>query len=149
MLKYKGINKNVVIDGKKFKAFFPRKHSDVKGIVYKYRRYDRNAGDAWANRQDWVTELILFVLWKGGKEWDKKSDGEDNIYSPLKWDTNNMETLDGCLYDLEAAPVKHRYSLLEEEKSISISIKEKKERLSKIKKELKTYCPQFKKFDRR
>jgi hypothetical protein len=148
MLEYKGIKKDVVIDGEKFRAFFPKGHSAVKGIIYKYKKYDNNAGDAWANRHDWVTELTLYVLWKGNKEWEKKCDG-DNRLKDLKWDTNHMDTLDGCLFDLEAAPVKHRYSLSEEEEIILSNIKEEKERLSKIKKELKTYCPQFKKFDRR
>jgi len=133
MFKYKGTKKDVVIDGEKFKAFFPKTHLKVKGIVYNYKEHDRNAGDLWANCRDWVKELTLYVLWKGKDEWEKLSDPNDKN---LIWDTNNMGTLDGALFDLEPDFIRDIYDLNEEWNDIQKNIVEEKERLKQIKKEV-------------
>ncbi len=44
---YKYREKNVLINGEKHRAFFPREHTVVKGVVVETRNL--NAGDSYAN----------------------------------------------------------------------------------------------------
>jgi hypothetical protein len=143
---YTGTFKNVVLDdGRKFEAFFPSGHSQVKGIIYRYSRVDRNRGDDWANRSDWVEDILVYVLWKGEREWERIVDGDEDTsaynisyverkYIDYKGD---LTPIDQILLKMEDKPVKRRYDLLREKKDILSSIEENKRRLKNIEKDLK------------
>ena len=75
---YDGEDKKVKVDGRSFDAFFPKRHTTVKGIVYKYERWDANRGDPYANISNMKEYIILWVLWKGHEEWEKIVEGPKN-----------------------------------------------------------------------
>lgn len=66
--------KNVRIEGEKYRAFFPKNHSSVKGVVVETRNL--NAGDSYANIANWHTKL--FVIKKGNNKWSKIYEGPTN-----------------------------------------------------------------------
>ena len=117
---YDGSKKKVVLpDDRSFIAFFPKKHSRVKGIIYQYSRYDRNQGDAWANRSYWVEEIVVYVLWKGEIEWEEIVNGDTDIskYNISSTERRYMDSkgdltpLDQLLLKMEFYPVKRRCQL--------------------------------------
>jgi hypothetical protein len=70
---YKYDEKEVEVFGKKHTAYFPKRHSTVKAVVFK--RWDNNADDRpWANITD--NRTILYVLWKGYHKWESLCNGE-------------------------------------------------------------------------
>jgi hypothetical protein len=78
MIEYKYEEKEVEVFGKKYKAIFPKNHSRVKGLVYRW--WDANSGDLhWANVSRW--NLDFFVLWKGSKNWENINNDEYNSSS--------------------------------------------------------------------
>ena len=134
-MNYNGYKEMVKIDGKKYTAFFPNRHTTVKGIIYSYERWDENAGDPWANITRWKEHIILYVLWKGHVKWEKIVCGGKNTSDYRCY--SNSGTAD-ILFQMETKEKQKKISLSTEKKEIKIEIKELEKKLKEITKELGT-----------
>ena len=93
--------RDVRIDNRNYEAYFPSRHTEVKGVVLETRNL--NAGDAYANIVDNRTEL--FVLKKGKKEWEKVYCGSERGYSgPL-----DLKAIFPLLFSLESDSYRRRW----------------------------------------
>lgn len=140
---YKGTHKKVNINNETYDAFFPTKHSEVKGIVFKFSRINRNAGDDWANCSDWVTNISLYVMWKYTNDWEKIVDGDHNTSKyrlDLGWNFNYRAiSIDDLLFQMESSSIRNKSELREKIKTIKKDIKNLKESLKIHEKDLKNY----------
>ncbi len=71
---YKYKEKNIIINREKYRAFFPKEHTAVKGVIVETRNL--NAGDSYANIANWHTKL--FVMKSGDSQWKKLYEGPPN-----------------------------------------------------------------------
>lgn len=139
-MKYNGREEEVEICGKKYTAFFPNRHTTVKGIVYVYKRWDENAGDSWANITNMKEHITLCVLWKGHVEWEKIVCGNKNTssYSLAHYSQGyyQQQCTTNVLFQMETKEKQRKINLSEKEKELKNAIKEKKKELKKVMKEL-------------
>ena len=70
---YKGNLKDVRIESKKYKAFYPKKHSEVNAIILESA--NENSVDIF----EWNT--LCRVLYKGEKKWSTLYEGNKHYFS--------------------------------------------------------------------
>lgn len=141
MIDYDGYDKKVKIEGKTLEAFFPDDHTTLKGMVYSYKRWDANRGDSWANIANMKEYIVLHVLWKGHKKWEKIVDGSKN--------TSNYElccypygsvvpsyNIANVLFQFETKEKQRKCNLEARQKRLENSLKKNRKELKTVKKEL-------------
>lgn len=140
MIDYTGEEKKVQIGNRKFTAFCPEKHSRVKGIVYSYKRWDANAGDSYANIVRMKEYIVLYVMWKKSKSWEKIVDGSKNTseYQLYSYRYGNIEPYNvaGVLFELETKEYQRKYRLKERKTKLKKQIKTKEREIKNIEKQL-------------
>ncbi len=139
-MNYNGFEEEVEISGKKYTAYFPKRHSTVKGIVYIYDRWDANAGDSWANISNMKEHITLYVLWKGHVEWEKIVLGDKNTsnYSLAHYSHgyHQKKCIAGVLFQMETKEKQRKVNLRERKKELKDEIRDRERELKKVTKEL-------------
>lgn len=137
---YNGYEEEVEIDGKKYTAYFPKRHTTVKGIVYIYKRWDANAGDPWANITNMKEHITLYVLWKGHVEWMKTVCGDKNTSSYRLAHYTHGYHQQRCtadvLFQMETKEKQRKINLRGRKKELKDEIRERERELKKVTKEL-------------
>ena len=140
MRNYNYIIKNIKLEDKKVKAYFPKTHSTVKGIVYAYERWDENAGDSWANITNMKEYIRLYILWKKNKKWEKIVDGDKNTshYRLNYWQGGTIYPcgVDYVLFQFETKEMQRKFSLRYERKELKDQIKEYQKKLRRVEKNI-------------
>jgi len=136
--KYNGKREKIKIDNKEYDAFFPNRHSRVKGIIYSYNRWNVNSKDSYANIPFIKEHIRLYVLWKGEKEWEKIIDGNKNnssysTYYPLN---NPPDSYAYLLKQMETKSKQEKIRLKEREKELKNKIKEYNKELKEVVKKI-------------
>lgn len=138
-MNYNGHEEEVEINGTKYTAYFPKKHTTVKGIVYIYKRWDANAGDSWANISRWEEHITLYVLWKGHVEWERIVLGDENTssYNLAHYNYGHQrQCTTDVLFQMETKEKQRKVNLREKKEELKNEIKEKERELKKVTKEL-------------
>lgn len=139
-MNYNGYEEEVEISGDKYTAFYPHRHTTVKGIVYIYKRWDENAGDSWANITNMKERIILYVMWRGHVEWEKIVCGNSNTsgYRLANYSNGYHQSLGtgGVLLQMETKEKQRKVALREKKKELKEGIKKREKELKKVTKEL-------------
>ena len=128
---YKLSNKKVTIKGKKYKAYFPNKHSRVSGIVIEC--WDENAGDSYANITDYHSKV--YVLWKGDKDWKEIHNGKGTHFNVNGVNLDVGDGLNYILIELESENVKNKDYQKKEIMALKKKISDDTKRLKELVKE--------------
>lgn len=136
MKNYIGTDKEIELNGRKYKAFFPDEHSTIEGIVLvglNANVYDDRPGV----RPHYIRHF--YILWKTKKrsathEW-KMITADDPDY---KWVTTN-DGLFKVLFELEDDETRTRILSVQRVKELKKEIPEAKQRLSNLVREYQMF----------
>jgi len=126
---YSLTEKQVKVEGRSYKAYYPTEHSRVEAVIYSV--YDQNAGDPWANIKD--NHLTMFILYKGHKEWIKEYDGRAVSYNGNYY----KESVHDVLFFLESEKNRQLINAKEKVEELKKFIKEYPSILEEKEKKLK------------
>ena len=141
MRNYNYVEKSIKLEDKKVKAYFPKTHSTVKGIIYSYDEWDQNAGDDWANIRSMKAYIRLYILWKKHKTWQKIVDGDKNTSDyHLKFYDNGTYypcDVDDVLFQFETKDIQRKFTLQAQKRELKDQIKTYQKRLKRVEMDLK------------
>ena len=121
---YELTNKKVELSGCEYEGFFPKKHTNVKGVVLSSKNL--NAGDPYANISRY--NLEIYVLKKDSDKWEE-------VYSGLKSDYSgelDYEGIKPLLFSLEDESFKRDWHKKSRIKSLKQTIKDSEKELKKL-----------------